>query len=366
MKLTQITNESMILDYQEGNRREWYETALKNLESYKDEGELTATEHKEMRERFGRGFDTAWNKHVREPHINSGRWESIPQGPIYDFFMLDASPQVHTSPGKLKKLKKLAGQHPAVDAAIEVLEDIVPIALEIKELKGKIVKKKRAVRDKEEAAASEQRVMLGSDDVQRVRHALEQITDDLKQDLYKNNLSWLNRIVEKWADQYDPKNEKTEPYDFYRDSNPFGFMILQRVTKRTGRYGEETFDLNDNYKEYLDKEAQKMSQDMMDKFVYKNTQKLAEILVKKGGLKEVQLRDARTDSGTIEGTLRLEFKDGSSFIVTSGLVWSWSKHGKQFTRYPTTFHNVIYSDGSKMHGRASEARMKDEFVNHGK
>lgn len=362
MKLSQLTESIIANSIPHEGTRAVYQEQLQNLEKFKEEGELTATEHKEMRERFSRGFDTAWNKLVREPYINGGQWENIPKGPLYDFFMLDSSPQVHTSPGKLKKLKKHAGEHPVVDAAIKVLEEIVPIALNIKELKGKIVKKKRAVRDKEAAADNKQRVMLGHDDVERVRHALEQITDDLKQDLYKNNLSWLTRLVDKWVDQYIPGNEKTEPYEFYASSNPLGYMMLQRVTKRTGRYLDQEFELNPDYKTYLEKEATNITQDMINKFVYKNTQKLAEILVLKGGLKTVTLQHASTDSGTIEGTLSLKFKDGSSFIVTSGLVWSWSKHGKQFTRYPTTFHNVIFPDGTRMHGRASEARMKDEFV----
>jgi len=362
MKLTHITNESIILDAQEGSRREWYQTALDNLEKYKQEGELTATEHKEMRERFSRAFDTAWNKLVRDPYITAGRWENIPKGPIYDFFMLDSSPQVHTSPGKLKKLNKLAGQHPVVDAAIEVLEEIVPFASEIKELKTKIVKKKRAAVEKEQSAADAQRTMLGDDDVQRVRHALEQITDDLKQDLYKNNLQWITGLVDRWADQYDPKNDKTDPYEFYAKSNPFGYMILQRVTTRSGSYGDQTVTLNDNYKEYLEKEANTITQDMMNKFVYKNTHKLAPVLVGKGNLKTVTLRHASTDTGTIEGTLQLDFQDNSTFTVTSKLVWSWSRNGKQFTRYPTTFHNVKFSDGTKMAGRASEDRMNSEFA----
>ena len=102
---------------------------------------------------------------------------------------------------------------------------------------------------------------------------------------------------------------------------------------------------------------------MIDNFVYKNTQKLAEILTKKNNLKTVSLRGADTSRGTIEGTLSLEFKDDSSFIVHSTLVYSYSVKGTPFSRYPTTFHNVVFPDGTRMTGRASEARMKDEFVN---
>ena len=101
---------------------------------------------------------------------------------------------------------------------------------------------------------------------------------------------------------------------------------------------------------------------MIDNFVHKNTQKLAEILTKKNNLKSVTLRGADTSRGTIEGTLGLDFNDNSSFIVHSKLVFSYSVHGKPFSRYPTTFHSVVFPDGTKMTGRASEQRMKDEFV----
>jgi hypothetical protein len=147
-------------------------------------------------------------------------------------------------------------------------------------------------------------------------------------------------------------------------------MIIQRVASPV-RDGAASYRpnaplvLKPDYDQYLEKEAKSITQNMIDTFVFKNTRKLAEILTKKNNLATVTLRGADTGRGTIEGTLQLKFKDNSSFIVTSTLVFSYSVRGTPFSRYPTTFHNVIFPDGTRMRGRASEERMNDEFVNHG-
>ena len=183
----------------------------------------------------------------------------------------------------------------------------------------------------------------------------------MKEEVYQNNLTWLRGVVKTWHDQYNPENQKTHPREYFRNDH-FRGMIIQRVTTRKGYGYDSPFILNDDYDEYLQKEAKKITQQMIDNFVYKNTQKLAEILTKKNNLKRVILRGADTSRGTIEGSLGLEFNDDSSFIVHSKLVFSYSVKGTPFSRYPTTFHNVVFPDGTRMTGRASEARMKDEFV----
>jgi len=363
MKLSTLNEDlSLVQSTMSEGRLNRFKTALEDYRRYKEEGEQTATEFKTMKDYLNSGISEAWNKLIRAPYMHGGAWEDLP-GNLYDIIG-DLNVALHTIPGALKKVKTKASDqdHPMTKIAIEFLSSLEQLSLDIKEMKGNIVKKKRAAVEKEQSAAEANRVMLGNDDVERVRSALEQITEDLKQDLYKNNLQWITGLVDRWADQYDSENDKTTPYEFYAKSNPFGYMILQRVTKSSGTYHDQTVTLNDDYKEYLEKEATRITEDMMNKFVYKNTHKLAPVLVKKDNLKTITLRHASTDTGTIEGTLQLDFQDNSTFTVTSKLVWSWSRNGKQFTRYPTTFHNVKFSDGTKMTGRASEDRMNSEFA----
>jgi len=360
MKLTTLheADTSLIQSTLSERSKERFNEALKKFRYYKEEGELTATEFKAVKETLNSGINEAWNRLVRQPFFHGGAWERLPRE-VYEIFD-GLNPALHTIPGALKKARK-APEHAITKIAIEILESLIQLALDAKEMKGMIVKKKKAVRAKETAAEEKQKFMLGNDDVQRVQSALEQITQDLKEDVYQNNLRWLRGVVNTWKDQYNPENQKTYPSEYFRNDH-FRGMIIQRVTTRKGYGYNSPLTLNDNYDEYLQTEAKKITQQMIDNFVHKNTRKLAEILTKKNNLKTVTLRGADTSRGTIEGTLGLDFNDNSSFIVHSKLVFSYSVKGTPFTRYPTTFHNVVFPDGTKMTGRASEQRVKDEFV----
>jgi hypothetical protein len=65
--------------------------------------------------------------------------------------------------------------------------------------------------------------------------------------------------------------------------------------------------------------------------------------------------------GALRGTLKFEFEDTSSFIVQNSVVWSHSVYGKQFMRFPLTFHSPIMPNGTVM-PRPSEERMNTVFV----
>ena len=133
--------------------------------------------------------------------------------------------------------------------------------------------------------------------------------------------------------------------------------------KTAGNYREEDpYKMKAGYKKIIEEEAQKITDSMIENFIAKNSSKLAVIVKKKDNLKTVILRRAYTDRGTIEGSMQLEFRDGSQFDVDSQLVQSYSKYGRPFVRYPTTFHAVKMPDGKRMKGKASEARMQKEFA----
>ena len=58
--------------------------------------------------------------------------------------------------------------------------------------------------------------------------------------------------------------------------------------------------------------------------------------------------------------MSLKFPDGSSFIVKTQQVISRSILGKIFARYPTTFHDITFSDGTKVKS-PSVTSMQKEF-----
>ena len=159
MKLTILTeNTSLIQSVLHDRGKERFRQALETFQDYKEAGEQTATEFKEMKETLNRGISEAWNRLIREPFIHGGLWEQLPRD-VYDLIG-DLNVQLHTIPGALKKARK-ASEHPMTEMAIRILESLEQLSLDVKEMKNNVVKKKKAVRDKETAAEEKQRVMMG-------------------------------------------------------------------------------------------------------------------------------------------------------------------------------------------------------------
>ena len=103
------------------------------------------------------------------------------------------------------------------------------------------------------------------------------------------------------------------------------------------------------------------AQSIRDAFIHKNLKKLHAIVDGKGNPLSIEVvREFLRMSG-LEGTLRVCFDDGSSFLARNSVVLSHSVHGTPFLRYPLTFHDVVLADGSRM-GRPSEERMNTIFL----
>ena len=67
-----------------------------------------------------------------------------------------------------------------------------------------------------------------------------------------------------------------------------------------------------------------------------------------------------TVGGNLVGHIRVDLTNGSGFTMQFSIVHAFSNKGKYFQRFPTTFHNVVLSDGTEMK-KPSEAKMKREF-----
>jgi len=121
----------------------------------------------------------------------------------------------------------------------------------------------------------------------------------------------------------------------------------------------EVYKSKGTWKQDIKKEAEKVTREIRDGFVRKNTMKLSAIVTGKGNLKSIEVLGwARSN---FEGDMRFAFKDGSSFEVRNKTVTKMSSRGRWFSQYPTTFHQVIMPDGKKMPS-PSEKRMIDVFA----
>jgi len=335
-----------------------YDEVLADIKNFLKAGELIKSEFARTK-RMNDFINEAFTALISEPYFYGGKYENLPEHLKYD---LDRNVALHTIPGKLKKAEKLLkqGDHPVLQTYIALLNELMPLHNAQKELKGMVVAKKAAKVDEERQKEQKTTSLMNHEDVKRVKDVLIKVTNDLREKVLTTNYQFVLGVIDRWAAQYDPSDRRTGNYTV-NARNPFYREIIAKaqVHKTSMRDPEE---LKPDYKESAREYAKKMTDEVLDHFINKQTAKMAEILYNKDNLKTITLKDARTGSGTIEGMLQLIFDDGSQFDVNNQLVWSMSKLGKVFYRFPTTFHRVKMPDGEYMAGKVSEQRMKDDFA----
>lgn len=258
-----------------------------------------------------------------------------------------------------KKMIKLKDKSLPIYKDLENLVNILMPYVEISDyLKDKVVMfKDKKAKEKSERVEKETEMhkqFVSHKDVKKVIDLLKDTATDIRKDFFERNIKWFMTFV----DLFEKRKEGTS----YRDiKNPIAMNILSRIVETSGSFKDKKETLRPDYKDILQKEAQKMTDEIIDGFIYKNTKKIAYILTKKNNLKTVNISNIRFNAGIVEGDIKFVFKDSSEFRVHNQVVIASSKYGKWFYRYPITFHNVKLSDGSKME-MPSELKMEKNFV----
>lgn len=327
------------------------EKGLEKLNVALSEGELIATELKDIKFYLNRVFSEAYNKFIREKFFYGGGYQNIPDNLQ---FTGDFDPSAHRVAGILKKLDKVKDEdHKVVHRSLKFFKELRSVAAAMVSLKEMVVKKKKAAVQKAQAAESKKASLMSHADVKKIKDALTEVTQDIRTDVQEANQKWLESVVNSYKKQYDPENKESHyMYKFRRD--PFSREVIGKVVEKDGKA------IARNFKAKLKPKATEMTNDILDMFINKNTSKLAEIVKNKDNMKKITVVNAGAGRGVIEGLMKLTFKDGSQFDVTNKAVMSFSKYGKPFYRFPTTFHRVTLADGSKLRS-PSEKKMKEEF-----
>jgi hypothetical protein len=122
-----------------------------------------------------------------------------------------------------------------------------------------------------------------------------------------------------------------------------------------------TYALKKNYQESVRSSVERGVQDMVERYVYKNTRKIAPIVHAKGEPSEVRVGWGSLQGWGFAGSIYFKFPDGTAFMVRNKAVWKSTYSGKLFYQFPTTFHDVTFKDG---HGRAmvSEKEMNEVWA----
>lgn len=244
------------------------------------------------------------------------------------------SPYPHQIKGKIKKVNKLPDSpHKTRWLAIhKEFLDIFDKFSKLKVVKRTDVKKET---DKERYV----RKLASSEAIKIADKALRQTAERIEKDFVIERIQGIKDMIAK----YEKADDKTK-YKMRR-----GNEILSRH--------QFNKDIDDKA---IEKIAKREAENMKEAFLMKNVDKLANILEKKGELKG-KPKHTSYRKGDFFGSMRVEFKDGSGFTVVNKVVTKVNFHGTWFHQFPTTFHNVVMPDGSKMK-QPSEKRMIEVFA----
>lgn len=119
--------------------------------------------------------------------------------------------------------------------------------------------------------------------------------------------------------------------------------------------------LRGDYKEKIERAVEGKVQSMIERYVTKNVGKIASIIHGKGEPSKVEVGSGRLRGWGFSGSIRFFFKDGTQFEVRNQAVWKMSYNGLSFNQFPTTFHDVVFKDGSKK-SMVPEQAMNEEWA----
>lgn len=287
---------------------------------------------------------------ISEPYFYAGKWESLPEEVRRLTDNIVSS--LHDCKSASKKYAKAKSTGAAIDAMRAYMAEIEPLVMAFDDLKGMIVK--RVVLSAEEREELNRFVPPPADaGVKRVVfEALEAITKQHYEELVKlykkRNDNYVKRFLE--ADEETRKEMRR-----FGDINVALGVAVQRVGLRG-----DVYELLPDADQKLQQLAIKDARFVQESFISKNLRKLASIADQKGDFEKVEAVESTVSLEGLRGRLNVSFKDGARFAAENSVVWSHSVYGKPFLRFPLTFHEVYFADGTRMPG-PSEEKMNTLF-----
>lgn len=347
-------------------RREALENAIAAIATGLTNGAITNPVYVDVKATIARAFEEAWDNVVGEVYTYGGKWESLSR-PEYDLYWSMSKPQSHTIAGMLKKIEKSKIDTPMTRDMVAFLKEIGPLGLAVVKLKDMVVKRQ----PKEDPAAA-RKAKYDAPDVSasalgEFKALLVKVTEEAYGELLRMLTERNGKLVDRWvelenASQALPfnqrhKSKEGQHADQIAANHPF---IYQCVTGTDTGRNQRTYTRNDKADGVVAKVSKEQADQTREYFIYKNLDKIASILDAKGNYKSAMLLD-RTVLNGLEGTIRVEFQDGSGFTVKNAVVYVMNSYGTQFNRFPLTFTDVYLPNGARM-PRPSEQRMNEVFV----
>lgn len=147
-------------------------------------------------------------------------------------------------------------------------------------------------------------------------------------------------------------NERSRAPRSERGQLPSGYPGIKSIV-----HLNDDLSLDENR---IKQDAELSTEEVMSAFLDRSASKIAPVIEKHGGLKEIIPFDLKYRVGILHGKVRVTFDNGDEFTTHSQLVWKTSILGKLFYQFPTTFNNVKFN-GQNV-SKPDEAWMNEVFA----
>ena len=213
-----------------------------------------------------------------------------------------------------------------------------------------------------EIVADAQRSKAERERVQRMRDALpeiEKVFRDITDAKYQMLVTWVYRQNLRQMEIFLKRQEEAGSSTSHKLWEGLNTFVLRLMLERGESYHAKWTPKND-YDAIAHREAEYTVSIARDAFIAKNTARISAIVKRKKNFKSAELLHLN-EGHDYGGEIRFSFTDGSSFLLRNKTVWKQSALGRDFAQFPTTFHDVVMANGSKMPS-PSEGRMLDVFA----
>lgn len=331
---------------------------------------ITKSLHNEAKSALGR----AWEE--RKSFVFD-RALAMPESSLRDALLrwhMDSSYVLAHANGVMKKLDKSLADHgvcdegqDGYDLVVNLKEDAEFYLAQLERVKSTADKIRTPQEIREQRTATRESALPAATKEQRgvAQRAIEALMAEFRPALLETIecqlLAQKAGVDDQLADLEKDQGQDRERYRQFRESS--GWQCLARLYDTTGSLGRGyrpgDIMLADDWQTRLRALVIREADELANAFTHKQVSKLASLVAAENPIVRIGGRIS-TGSGALEANLTVELERGDSFCMRTQVVSSFSKYGRLFYRYPTTFHDLVQR-GTLIQKGLSEAEMRNVF-----
>lgn len=341
-------------------------SAIETIEKATAQGQIANVDYKDVKDVLNRALANAWMSFISTKYTYAGKWEELPRE-IYEVETQINSPQAHTINAVIKKLDAAAKKglkHQMFDDMRAFCVEVAPLGAMVVALKDKVVKRQPKAPEDETAKYRAPYASLGT--IGEVKKVLDAVTETAYQELLIRTTKLFTEALEKFLTLYPVVKEQRKQGLVSGTRKTKEAHLLEMYREDIGMFYHDAVDSatmtrSANADKAIAAAAKQSADFTRDRFVYKNLSKIDSILERKGDFEKIESIGYAINLRGLEGTFKVTFKDGASFVMTNSVVYGRSKYNVAYVQFPLRFRNVLFGNGKKMKS-ASEEKMNTEFV----